>query len=245
MRIRTWLEVAYSGHGLFSRVLSKNSYLCGMKRQKSVLRALGIGLGVFVLLMGMRALGANYGKVKPMENREVATFGMGCFWCSEAIFSRIDGVLKVQSGFSGGTVPNPSYRLVCEGNTGHAEVVQVEFDPTKVQYAELLKVFFTMHDPTTLNRQGADVGTQYRSVIFTHSPEQKRLANEAIAQLTKEGVYSSKIVTQVVDFQAFYPAENYHDDYFARNSGEGYCRLVIQPKVEKFEKAFSKLLKKK
>lgn len=180
-----------------------------------------------------------------MENREVATFGMGCFWCSEAIFSRIDGVLKVQSGFSGGTVANPSYRLVCEGNTGHAEVVQIEFDPTKVSYPELLKVFFTMHDPTTLNRQGADVGTQYRSVIFTHSPEQKRLANEAIAQLTKEGVYSSKIVTQVVDFQAFYPAEDYHEDYFARNAGEGYCRMVIQPKVEKFEKAFSKLLKKK
>ena len=216
-----------------------------MKQCKSVLRALGIGLGVFVLLLGMRVLGANHGKVKPMENREVATFGMGCFWCSEAIFSRIDGVLKVQSGFSGGTVANPSYRLVCEGNTGHAEVVQIEFDPTKVSYPELLKVFFTMHDPTTLNRQGADVGTQYRSVIFTHSPEQKRLANEAIAQLTKEGVYSSKIVTQVVDFQAFYPAEDYHEDYFARTAGEGYCRLVIQPKVEKFEKAFSKLLKKK
>jgi len=175
---------------------------------------------------------------------ELATFGMGCFWCSEAMFSQLKGVQKVQSGFSGGTTVNPSYRDVCTGETGHAEVLQISYDPAVISYAELLKVFFTMHDPTTLNRQGADMGTQYRSVIFTHSPQQRNEALQAIELLTAEKLYSNPIVTQVEDYKNFYPAEDYHNNYFQNNPNEGYCRMVVAPKVEKFQKVFETLLKR-
>ena len=175
---------------------------------------------------------------------ETATFGMGCFWCSEAMFTQIAGVESVQSGFSGGTTPNPSYRDVCTGDTGHAEVVQITFDPQKVSYVELLRVFFTMHDPTTLNRQGADVGTQYRSVIFTHSPQQRQQAQEAIDALQAAKLYENPIVTQLEDFKAFYPAEDYHNNYFRNNPTQGYCRMVVAPKVSKFQEIFRELLKK-
>jgi len=179
------------------------------------------------------------------EKMELATFGMGCFWCSEAMFTQLKGVQKVQSGFSGGTTENPSYRDVCTGETGHAEVIQITYDPKQISYTELLKVFFTMHDPTTLNRQGADMGTQYRSVIFTHSPEQRNEALKAIELLTAENLYPSPIVTQVENYKNFYPAEDYHNNYFQNNPNEGYCRMVVAPKVEKFQKVFETLLKQK
>ncbi len=177
-------------------------------------------------------------------NLEVATFGGGCYWCMEAIFQRLDGVEKVESGFSGGQVKNPTYREVCTGATGHAEVIQISFDTTKVSFAELLKIFFTMHDPTTLNRQGNDVGTQYRSAVFYHNEEQKNAAEEIISALNKAHAYPSPIVTEVTKFDVFYKAEDYHQNYYNENSGEGYCRYVIQPKVEKFEKVFKDRLKK-
>lgn len=176
---------------------------------------------------------------------ELATFGMGCFWCSEAMFSQLRGVQKVQSGFSGGTTVNPSYRDVCTGETGHAEVVQISYDPEQISYAELLKIFFTMHDPTTLNRQGADMGTQYRSVIFTHTQQQREEALKAIELLTTEKLYPNPIVTQVEEYKNFYPAEDYHNNYFQNNPNEGYCRMVVAPKVEKFQKVFETLLKQK
>ena len=176
---------------------------------------------------------------------ELATFGMGCFWCSEAMFSQLKGVQKVQSGFSGGTTENPSYRDVCTGETGHAEVIQITYDPEQISYTELLKVFFTMHDPTTLNRQGADMGTQYRSVIFTHTQQQREEALKAIELLTTEKLYPNPIVTQVEEYKNFYPAEDYHNNYFQNNPNEGYCRMVVAPKVEKFQKVFETLLKQK
>ena len=182
------------------------------------------------------------GGVKAMEQ---ATFGMGCFWCSEAMFSQLRGVESVRSGFSGGTTVNPSYRDVCTGETGHAEVVQITYDPAQISYTELLKVFFTMHDPTTLNQQGPDIGTQYRSVIFYHTEAQREEAQRTIAALTAEKVFPKPIVTQVEPFRAFYPAEDYHTNYFSLNKNEGYCRLVVAPKVEKFEKVFKTLLKSK
>jgi len=179
------------------------------------------------------------------KKMEFATFGMGCFWCSEAMFSQLKGVQKVQSGFSGGTTENPSYRDVCTGETGHAEVVQITYDPAQISYTELLKIFFTMHDPTTLNRQGADMGTQYRSAIFTHTREQYDEAIKTIKLLTAEKVYENPIVTIVEEFKNFYPAEDYHNNYFQNNPNEGYCRMVVAPKVEKFQKIFETLLKQK
>lgn len=175
--------------------------------------------------------------------RETATFGGGCFWCVEAIFERVEGVEKVESGYAGGEVPNPSYAEVTAGSTGHAEVVQIIFDPDKVSYASLLKIFFETHDPTTLNRQGADVGTQYRSVIFYHSQEQQEMAGRIIRDLDQSGIWKNPIVTSVDAFTAFYPAEDYHQEYFENNPNQGYCRVVIRPKVEKFEKAFRNYLK--
>ncbi len=176
-------------------------------------------------------------------NKEVATLGGGCFWCLEAVYDQLKGVLSVESGYSGGSVPNPSYRLVCTGTTGHAEVTQVTFDPEVISYRELLQVFFTIHDPTTLNRQGADVGTQYRSVIFYHSEEQKQIAEQVIADLTEQGVWSSPIVTQVEPFEKFYVAEDYHQEYFANNPGQPYCQVVIAPKVAKFRQKYLERLK--
>jgi peptide-methionine (S)-S-oxide reductase len=174
---------------------------------------------------------------------QTVTFGMGCFWCSEAIFIRLKGVVKVQSGFSGGTVKNPSYEDVCTGETGHAEVVQVDYDPSVITYTDLLEVFWKMHDPTTLNRQGEDVGTQYRSVIFYRTPEQKAEAEKYKAELNRQKVYPHPIVTEIVPFKAFYKAEDYHQNYFALNGKKPYCRLVIQPKVDKLEQVFKSKLK--
>jgi peptide-methionine (S)-S-oxide reductase len=172
-----------------------------------------------------------------------ATLGGGCFWCLEAVFEQLRGVERVQSGYAGGNVVNPSYRQVCGGDTGHAEVVQIAFDPSAIRFDELLDVFFDIHDPTTLNRQGADVGTQYRSVIFFHSPEQKRVAEEKIAALNASHVYRVPVVTEVMPFEAFYPAEDYHQEYFRNNPYQGYCQLVVAPKVAKLRAHFATKLK--
>ncbi|HEU4880644.1 MAG TPA: peptide-methionine (S)-S-oxide reductase MsrA [Longimicrobium sp.] len=181
-----------------------------------------------------------------MENdqREVATLAGGCFWCLEAVFDQLRGVDSVVSGYAGGRVPNPSYEAVCSGTTGHAEVVQITFDPAQVSFRELLEVFFTIHDPTTLNRQGADVGTQYRSAIFTHSDEQAQTAREVIRDLEAEGVWESPIVTQVEPITTFYPAETYHQEYFERNPRQGYCQIVIAPKVAHFRSQYLAKLKR-
>jgi len=177
-------------------------------------------------------------------NLETITLAGGCYWCIEAIYERLDGVVKVESGFSGGTMKNPSYRDVCTGETGHAEAVQITYDKTKTSLDEIFKVFFTVHDPTTLNRQGADEGTQYRSAIFYRNEEQKKAAESVIADLTKAKVYSDPIVTQVVPFTVFYKAEDYHQDYYNQHGSQPYCQIVIRPKVEKFEKVFKDRLKK-
>jgi peptide-methionine (S)-S-oxide reductase len=177
------------------------------------------------------------------SGKEVITFGGGCFWCMEAIFEQLKGVDKVESGYSGGTVPNPTYHQVCGGDTGHAEVVQVTFDPKIINAKVLLDIFFTMHDPTTLNRQGADAGTQYRSVIFYRSPEQKAVAEQVIKDITKAKIWDGRIVTQVVPFEAFYKAEDYHQEYFRQHGEQPYCQVVIEPKVLKFREHFANLLK--
>ncbi|HZS07995.1 MAG TPA: peptide-methionine (S)-S-oxide reductase MsrA [Blastocatellia bacterium] len=178
------------------------------------------------------------------QHKEVATLAGGCFWCLEAVFNDLRGVEKVVSGYSGGTVKNPTYQQVCTGTTGHAEVVQITFDPQVISLKELLEVFFTIHDPTTLNRQGADEGTQYRSAIFYHSPEQKAVAESVIADITAQKIWDNKIVTEVTPFSEFYPAEDYHQLYYERNPNAGYCRVVIAPKVTKFRKQFVSKLKK-
>jgi peptide-methionine (S)-S-oxide reductase len=174
---------------------------------------------------------------------DTATFGTGCFWCTEAIFQQLEGVIKSTSGYSGGHVANPTYKQVCTGNTGHAEVIQVVYDPKKISYDELLEVFWKTHDPTTLNRQGADVGTQYRSVIFYHNNEQKEKAEKYKAELDKSGAFNNPIVTEIAPYTVFYPAENYHQDYYEQNGAEPYCNIVIRPKVEKFQKVFKDKLK--
>jgi peptide-methionine (S)-S-oxide reductase len=174
---------------------------------------------------------------------DTATFGTGCFWCTEAIFQQLDGVIKSTSGYSGGHVANPTYKEVCTGNTGHAEVIQVLYDPKKITYDELLEVFWQTHDPTTLNRQGADVGTQYRSVIFYHNNEQKEKAEKYKADLNKSGAFNNPIVTEISPYTQFYAAENYHQDYYEQNGSEPYCNIVIRPKVEKFQKVFKSKLK--
>jgi peptide-methionine (S)-S-oxide reductase len=181
----------------------------------------------------------------PRNLREMATLAGGCFWCLEAIFSELRGVEKVVSGYSGGRVPNPSYREVCTGTTGHAETVQITFDPQIISYKELLEVFFTIHDPTTLNRQGADVGTQYRSAIFYHTPEQARIAQEVIEELEAARIWDAPIITEVTPLKAFYPAEEDHREYFRLNPDQPYCRVVIEPKVAKFRKQFFAKLKKR
>lgn len=174
---------------------------------------------------------------------ELATLAGGCFWCLEAVFQQLRGVSKVVSGYSGGSIPNPSYQAVCTGATGHAEVTQVSFDPVVISYRDLLDVFFTIHDPTTLNRQGADEGTQYRSAIFYHSPEQKGVAEGVIKELEAEKVWDDPIVTEVVPLETFYAAENYHQDYYARNASQPYCRAVIAPKVAKLRSKYFEKLK--
>jgi len=178
-----------------------------------------------------------------MPRRETATLAGGCFWCIEACFVDLKGVERVVPGYAGGTVDNPTYEQVCSGKTGHAEVAQVTFDPDVVSYGELLEVFFTIHDPTTLNRQGADVGTQYRSAIFTHSPAQKAEAERVIRELEASKAWGKPIVTEVVPLEKFFAAEDYHHDYFARNPGQPYCQAVIAPKVAKLRKHFLAKLK--
>lgn len=174
---------------------------------------------------------------------DTATFGTGCFWCTEAIFQQLDGVIKSTSGYSGGQVANPSYKEICTGTTGHAEVIQVVYDPAKITFDELLEVFWQTHDPTTLNRQGNDVGPQYRSVIFYHNNEQKEKAEKYKAELDKSGAFNNPIVTEISPFTKFYAAENYHQDYYNQNGSQPYCYFVIKPKVEKFQKVFKSKLK--
>jgi len=174
---------------------------------------------------------------------DTITLGGGCFWCVEAVYEMLDGVLKVESGYSGGTIKNPAYREVSTGRTGHAEVAQITFDNSKTSVEEILKVFFTVHDPTTLNRQGADVGTQYRSVIFYRNEQQRTTAKSIINDLNNEHVYTNPIVTQLAPFTVFYRAEDYHQDYYNQNKEAPYCKMVIQPKLEKFEKVFKDRLK--
>lgn len=197
----------------------------------------------------------NQAKAKSMNTETVAnsklngetakaTFGTGCFWCTEAMFESLDGVISAVSGYEGGSKANPTYKEVCTGNTGHAECVEVTYDPSKITYAELLEAFFRSHDPTSLNRQGADVGTQYRSVIFYHSDEQKKLAETAKDELNKVNAYGKPIVTEISPASKFYVAEDYHQNYFAQNPDQGYCSFVIAPKLDKFRKVFKEKLKK-
>lgn len=174
---------------------------------------------------------------------EVATLAGGCFWCLEAVFGEVYGVENVVSGYTGGTTVNPTYEQVCSGGTGHAEAIQISFDPLKISYREILEIFFSIHDATTLNRQGADVGTQYRSAIFYHSEQQKTIAKELIAKLNKAHLWKKPIVTQVVPLHTFYLAEDYHQGYFSQHPEQGYCQMVISPKVNKFRQQWSKYLK--
>jgi peptide-methionine (S)-S-oxide reductase len=178
------------------------------------------------------------------NNIDTATFGAGCFWCVEAIFQRVGGVLKVESGYSGGTVKNPSYKEVCNGGTGHAEVIRLTYDKSEVSFDELLEIFWKTHDPTTTNRQGNDVGTQYRSAVFYHNDEQKRTAEDYKKKLNAEKVYPNPIVTEITPLKNYYPAEDYHQNYYNQNGSQGYCQYVIQPKIEKFEKVFKDKMKK-
>jgi peptide-methionine (S)-S-oxide reductase len=174
---------------------------------------------------------------------EVATLGGGCFWCIEPIFDSLKGVISVESGYAGGHVPSPTYQQVCTGKTGHAEVVQITFDPGQISYRDILEIFFSSHDPTTLNRQGADVGTQYRSVVFYHDQQQKETAEVVIRDVEARGLWSSKIVTEISPLEDFYVAEEYHQEYFANNPEQGYCSIVIAPKVAKFRKQYADRLK--
>lgn len=180
---------------------------------------------------------------KPAPAMAIATFANGCFWCTEAVFEQLRGVTKVVSGYIGGAVDNPTYKEVCNGTTGHAEALQIEYDPAQIDYATLLEVFWKTHDPTTLNRQGNDVGTQYRSGIFFHDAEQERLAREYKAKLDASGAFDDPIVTEITPASKFWPAEDYHQGYYRANPGQGYCRVVIAPKVEKFRKVFADKLK--
>lgn len=174
-----------------------------------------------------------------MATSETATLGGGCFWCLEAVFQQLEGVIAVKSGYAGGSTRNPTYEQVCSGRTGHAEVVQVTFEPTVISYRDLLEIFFDIHDPTTLNRQGADVGTQYRSAIFTHSSEQADTARKLIAESSEKDPSGVPIVTEIVPLTEFYPAEGYHDDYYRLNTSQPYCRIVIGPKLARFRKRFA------
>ena len=178
-----------------------------------------------------------------MSNLEIATLGGGCFWCTEAVFDEVIGVTDVVSGYINGHTVNPTYEQICDGDTGHAEVVQVKFDPAVISYADILGIFFAIHDPTTLNCQGADRGTQYRSGIFVHSAEQRAIAEKMIARLNSENIWDAPIVTEVADAAHFYPAEEYHQEFFKRNPNQGYCMAVVSPKVSKFRKSFVSRLK--
>lgn len=182
-------------------------------------------------------------KMKTGNNEMVATFGTGCFWCTEAVFERLEGVTEVVSGYSGGSVKNPSYKEVCTGNTGHAEVCQIHYDPEVISYGELLDVFWHIHDPTTLNRQGNDVGTQYRSAIFYHNQEQKKVAEASLKEVQSSGLFKHPVVTEITEFKNFYKAEDYHQDYFEHNPNQPYCTFVVKPKVQKFTARYQDKLK--
>lgn len=195
---------------------------------------------IILILLAVLILGEVQAQGKKTEK---ATFGMGCFWCTEAIFQRLKGVTSVRSGYEGGTLTNPTYEEVCTGATGHAEVLEINYNPSVISYEDLLEVFWKSHDPTTLNRQGADSGTQYRSVIFYHNAEQKALADKYKAELNKTNAYGKKVVTAIEAAKPFYVAENYHQDYYLKNGSEPYCRLVILPKMQKLEKVFKDKLK--
>lgn len=188
---------------------------------------------------------SNYTTTGNNSTVDTATFGAGCFWCVEAIFLQLKGVVSVTSGYMGGTLKNPGYREVCTGTTGHAEVVQIVYNPQQISYRQLLSVFFKTHDPTTMNRQGADVGTQYRSVLFYHSDAQKEIAEKTIAKLNAQSVFNAPVVTEVTKAVEFYKAEEYHQNYYSNNPEQGYCRMVILPKLEKFKKVFSDSLELK
>ena len=185
-----------------------------------------------------------FGNINSMAELETATLAAGCFWCVEAVFDDLVGVEDVVSGYSGGHKENPTYQEVCSETTGHAEVVQIRFDPDQLSFADLLRVYFTVHDPTTLNRQGGDVGTSYRSAIFYHSPEQNATAEEVISEITAAGIYDDPIVTEVTAFDRIWPAEDYHQEYFANNPNQPYCSAVVAPKVAKFRQKFANRLKK-
>jgi methionine-S-sulfoxide reductase len=199
---------------------------------------------IIIIAATLTNLHAQNIKTMTKEHTEMITLGGGCYWCIEAVFQKLEGVTKVESGFSGGTVKNPAYREVCNGTTGHAEVVQITFDNTKTSIEEILKVFFTVHDPTTLNRQGADVGTQYRSAIFYHNQQQYQIAKTVIDKLNKAKVYDHPIITELSAYTVFYKADDYHQNYYNDNKNAPYCRMVIQPKIEKFEKVFKDKVKK-
>jgi peptide-methionine (S)-S-oxide reductase len=199
-----------------------------------------IKLGVIFFAMTVLQ---NISLAQKNNNMEIATFGSGCFWCTEAIFQQLDGVKEAVSGYSGGKVKNPTYKEVCTGNTGHAEVIQVSYNPEIISFEELLEVFWQTHDPTTLNRQGADVGTQYRSAIFYHSEEQKELAEAYKKKLDEANVFNNPIVTEITEFETFYKADDYHQEYYDNNKAQPYCNFVITPKIEKFKKVFRDKLK--
>jgi peptide-methionine (S)-S-oxide reductase len=182
--------------------------------------------------------------MKPAVSLEIATLAGGCFWCIEAVLREVDGVENVVSGYTGGATVNPTYEQVCTGKTGHAEAVQVSFNPSKLSYREILEIFFSVHDPTTVNLQGADIGTQYRSAIFYHNEQQKAVAEELIGELDKAHLWNKPIVTQIIPLDIFYPAEDYHQEYFSRHPEQAYCHMVISPKVSKFRKQWAKRLKK-
>lgn len=188
-------------------------------------------------------MGQNQTQKTNAKKREVATLGGGCFWCTEALFTQLKGVENVQPGYSDGKTENPTYEQVCTGKTGHAETVQINFDPTVISYKEILQIFFSTHDPTTLNRQGADVGTQYRSIILYHNEEQRRIAEEVIKEITEEKAFEKPIVTQLEPLKIFYKAEDYHKDYFKRHPDQAYCSLLIAPKITKFQKLYLNKLK--
>ncbi len=204
------------------------------------MKAIALLLGV---MLGLTA-SAQTNSQNKMKELETATLGSGCFWCTEAFFLRVKGIESVVSGYSGGKVKNPTYREVTTGLTGHAEVVQIKFDPQVITYAEVLEIFWNTHDPTTLNKQGADEGTQYRSVVFYHTEAQKKTAEAYKIQLDKSGAFKNPIVTEITAFKEFYKAEDYHQNYYALNPNQGYCQYVIRPKVEKFNKQFASKLKK-
>jgi len=217
-------------------------------KKQGVNRQLGLTtLWVLSILITGNLYGQKNKQEKKMKNQagvEIATFGSGCFWCTEAIFLNVDGVTKVESGYTGGKVKNPTYKEICSGLTGHAEVIQLTFDPQKVSYDQLLEIFWQTHDPTTPNQQGADIGTQYRSVIYYHNDDQKKSAEFYKSRLEEEGAFQKPIVTEISSATTFYKAEDYHQNYYNLNNNAPYCTYVIQPKLEKFKKAFQGMLKK-